>query len=72
MQLERFTDEYFGLPMFTTICSSQMCVSVVACTQISLLKFSVVLSDRYRIEYEALSKVEAEQNEFIDQFMLQK
>lgn len=28
--------------------------------------------DRYRIEYEALSKVEAEQNEFIDQFMLQK
>lgn len=28
--------------------------------------------ERYRIEYEALSKVEAEQNEFIDQFMLQK
>ena len=27
---------------------------------------------RYRIEYEALSKVEAEQNEFIDQFILQK
>ncbi|XP_075891990.1 intraflagellar transport protein 20 homolog isoform X1 [Nelusetta ayraudi] len=28
--------------------------------------------ERYRIEYEALSKVEAEQNEFIDQFILQK
>lgn len=27
---------------------------------------------RYRIEYEALSKVESEQNEFIDQFILQK
>ncbi|TRY99761.1 hypothetical protein DNTS_020935 [Danionella cerebrum] len=27
---------------------------------------------RYRIEYEALQKVEAEQNEFIDQFILQK
>ena len=27
---------------------------------------------RYRIEYEALSKVEAEQTEFIDQFILQK
>ncbi|KAM5180769.1 intraflagellar transport protein 20 homolog [Mantella aurantiaca] len=26
----------------------------------------------YRIEYEALCKVEAEQNEFIDQFILQK
>lgn len=29
-------------------------------------------SGRYRIEYDALSKVEAEQNEFIDQFILQK
>ncbi|XP_053729128.1 intraflagellar transport protein 20 homolog [Synchiropus splendidus] len=28
--------------------------------------------ERYRIEYEALSKVESEQNEFIDQFILQK
>ncbi|XP_062873122.1 intraflagellar transport protein 20 homolog [Trichomycterus rosablanca] len=28
--------------------------------------------ERYRIEYEALSKVEAEQNEFIDQFILHK
>ncbi|XP_068126344.1 intraflagellar transport protein 20 homolog [Hyperolius riggenbachi] len=28
--------------------------------------------ERYRIEYEALCKVEAEQNEFIDQFILQK
>ncbi|XP_067866648.1 intraflagellar transport protein 20 homolog [Heterodontus francisci] len=28
--------------------------------------------ERYRIEYDALSKVEAEQNEFIDQFILQK
>ncbi|XP_068601556.1 intraflagellar transport protein 20 homolog [Brachionichthys hirsutus] len=28
--------------------------------------------ERYRVEYEALSKVEAEQNEFIDQFILQK
>nr|AFK10892.1 intraflagellar transport protein 20-like protein [Callorhinchus milii] len=28
--------------------------------------------ERYRIEYESLSKVEAEQNEFIDQFILQK
>ncbi|KAJ8348641.1 hypothetical protein SKAU_G00272300 [Synaphobranchus kaupii] len=28
--------------------------------------------ERYRIEHEALSKVEAEQNEFIDQFILQK
>ncbi|KAE8622655.1 hypothetical protein XENTR_v10005323 [Xenopus tropicalis] len=28
--------------------------------------------ERYRIEYEALCKVEAEQNEFIDQFNLQK
>ncbi|XP_075052859.1 intraflagellar transport protein 20 homolog [Mixophyes fleayi] len=28
--------------------------------------------ERYRIEYEALCKVEAEQNEFIDQFTLQK
>ncbi|CAB1348313.1 unnamed protein product [Coregonus sp. 'balchen'] len=28
--------------------------------------------ERYRIEYEALSKVEAEQNEFIEQFILQK
>ncbi|CAM4553235.1 intraflagellar transport protein 20 homolog [Siphateles boraxobius] len=28
--------------------------------------------ERYRIEYEALQKVEAEQNEFIDQFILQK
>uniref|UniRef100_A0A8C6SGP3 Intraflagellar transport 20 homolog (Chlamydomonas) n=1 Tax=Neogobius melanostomus TaxID=47308 RepID=A0A8C6SGP3_9GOBI len=28
--------------------------------------------ERYRIECEALSKVESEQNEFIDQFILQK
>ncbi|KAG5836745.1 intraflagellar transport protein 20 homolog [Anguilla rostrata] len=28
--------------------------------------------ERYRIEYDALSKVEAEQSEFIDQFILQK
>ncbi|KAK5613550.1 Intraflagellar transport protein 20 [Crenichthys baileyi] len=28
--------------------------------------------ERYRIEYEALSKVESEQDEFIDQFILQK
>ncbi|XP_040194369.1 intraflagellar transport protein 20 homolog isoform X1 [Rana temporaria] len=28
--------------------------------------------ERYQIEYEALCKVEAEQNEFIDQFILQK
>ncbi|KAL4647181.1 hypothetical protein GN956_G8484 [Arapaima gigas] len=28
--------------------------------------------ERYRIEHEALAKVEAEQNEFIDQFILQK
>ncbi|KAG8450721.1 hypothetical protein GDO86_003119 [Hymenochirus boettgeri] len=28
--------------------------------------------ERYRIEYDALCKVEAEQNEFIDQFILQK
>uniref|UniRef100_A0A3Q3GHX1 Intraflagellar transport 20 homolog (Chlamydomonas) n=1 Tax=Kryptolebias marmoratus TaxID=37003 RepID=A0A3Q3GHX1_KRYMA len=28
--------------------------------------------ERYRIEHEALSKVESEQNEFIDQFILQK
>ncbi|XP_018429218.1 PREDICTED: intraflagellar transport protein 20 homolog [Nanorana parkeri] len=28
--------------------------------------------ERYRVEYEALCKVEAEQNEFIDQFILQK
>uniref|UniRef100_A0AAQ4PBR9 Intraflagellar transport 20 homolog (Chlamydomonas) n=1 Tax=Gasterosteus aculeatus aculeatus TaxID=481459 RepID=A0AAQ4PBR9_GASAC len=28
--------------------------------------------ERYHIEYEALSKVESEQNEFIDQFILQK
>ncbi|XP_063812110.1 intraflagellar transport protein 20 homolog [Pseudophryne corroboree] len=28
--------------------------------------------ERYRIEYDALCKVEAEQNEFIDQFTLQK
>ncbi|KAI1903648.1 hypothetical protein AGOR_G00029360 [Albula goreensis] len=28
--------------------------------------------ERYRIEHEALCKVEAEQNEFIDQFILQK
>ncbi|XP_029468410.1 intraflagellar transport protein 20 homolog [Rhinatrema bivittatum] len=28
--------------------------------------------ERYRIEYEALCKVEVEQNEFIDQFILQK
>ncbi|XP_020789319.1 intraflagellar transport protein 20 homolog isoform X1 [Boleophthalmus pectinirostris] len=28
--------------------------------------------ERYRIEYESLSKVESEQNEFIDQFILQK
>ncbi|NP_001082135.1 intraflagellar transport protein 20 homolog A [Xenopus laevis] len=28
--------------------------------------------ERYRIEYDALCKVEAEQNEFIDQFNLQK
>nr|XP_033777519.1 intraflagellar transport protein 20 homolog [Geotrypetes seraphini]XP_033777520.1 intraflagellar transport protein 20 homolog [Geotrypetes seraphini] len=28
--------------------------------------------ERYRIEHEALSKVEVEQNEFIDQFILQK
>ncbi|XP_056906070.1 intraflagellar transport protein 20 homolog isoform X1 [Takifugu flavidus] len=28
--------------------------------------------ERYRIEYEALRKVEPEQNEFIDQFVLQK
>ncbi|XP_077150534.1 intraflagellar transport protein 20 homolog [Ranitomeya variabilis] len=28
--------------------------------------------ERYRREYEALCKVEAEQNEFIDQFILQK
>ncbi|CAL9684606.1 unnamed protein product [Knipowitschia caucasica] len=28
--------------------------------------------ERYRIEYEALSKVESEQSEFIDQFILQK
>ncbi|XP_062056247.1 intraflagellar transport protein 20 homolog [Lepus europaeus] len=27
---------------------------------------------RYRVEYEALCKVEAEQNEFIDQFIFQK
>ena len=32
----------------------------------------VFLCGRYRIEYEALSKVESEQNEFIDQFILQK
>ncbi|XP_068945939.1 intraflagellar transport protein 20 homolog isoform X2 [Petaurus breviceps papuanus] len=30
------------------------------------------LSFRYRVEYEALCKVEAEQNEFIDQFIFQK
>ncbi|KAB0358738.1 hypothetical protein FD755_020847 [Muntiacus reevesi] len=28
--------------------------------------------ERYRVEYEALCKVEAEQNEFIDQFIFQK
>ncbi|KAJ0022503.1 hypothetical protein NQD34_009993, partial [Periophthalmus magnuspinnatus] len=28
--------------------------------------------ERSRVEYEALSKVESEQNEFIDQFILQK
>ncbi|CAH2219829.1 intraflagellar transport 20 homolog [Pelobates cultripes] len=28
--------------------------------------------ERYRIEYDALCKVEAEQNEFIDKFILQK
>ncbi|CAM9962216.1 intraflagellar transport protein 20 homolog [Lethenteron reissneri] len=28
--------------------------------------------ERYRIQYEALLKVEAEQNEFIEQFVLQK
>ncbi|XP_068173492.1 intraflagellar transport protein 20 homolog [Antennarius striatus] len=28
--------------------------------------------ERYHVEYEALSRVEAEQNEFIDQFILQK
>lgn len=38
-----------------------------------LLKFSLVFPCfRYHIEYEALSKVESEQNEFIDQFILQK
>ncbi|XP_067384449.1 intraflagellar transport protein 20 homolog isoform X3 [Channa argus] len=30
------------------------------------------LSQGYRIEYEALSRVESEQNEFINQFILQK
>ncbi|XP_043910343.1 intraflagellar transport protein 20 homolog isoform X2 [Protopterus annectens] len=28
--------------------------------------------ERYRVEYEALSKIETEQNEFIEQFILQK
>ncbi|XP_038014036.1 intraflagellar transport protein 20 homolog isoform X2 [Motacilla alba alba] len=31
-----------------------------------------VLSRRYRIEYETLCKIEADQNEFIDQFIFQK
>jgi hypothetical protein len=32
----------------------------------------IILFFRYRVEYEALCKVEAEQNEFIDQFIFQK
>lgn len=55
-----------------TICSNQMCRTGWIHTKLPSSSPVFNFFDRYRIEYEALSKVEAEQNEFIDQFMLQK
>lgn len=56
----------FEVPVYT--CHKEICHS----RNISVYCVVVIVCFRYRIEYEALSKVESEQNEFIDQFILQK
>lgn len=48
------------------------CVDCIMLSAIKGITFFLFPCCRYRIEYEALSKVESEQNEFIDQFILQK
>ena len=67
--------DYFpnSLIMISTL--HRICSHMTVCDVfffIALIWFVFFARLRYRIEYEALSKVESEQNEFIDQFILQK
>ncbi|XP_064206163.1 intraflagellar transport protein 20 homolog isoform X2 [Anguilla rostrata] len=52
--------------------AQQMQLQALIAEKTMQLERQALRCDRYRIEYEALSKVEAEQSEFIDQFILQK